>query len=458
MYVHSHLNTSFPKRELRAVWMVTLDNKDFPTRPGLSSQEQQQELIELLDYHQKRGINAIFFQVRPAADAFYDSPYEPWSEWLSGRQGFPPQPYYDPLRFIIEECHRRNMELHAWFNPYRAVFSLRLSDISPNHIIRRKPHWFINYANHKQFDPGLPVVRNYICKVVMDVVKRYDVDGIHFDDYFYPYRQGGKDFPDDRTFQRFSGGFRNKADWRRDNVNKLIHMVHDSIQVAKPYVKFGVSPLGVWRNRTEDSRGSNTQVGQSSYDVLGADALTWLKEGWVDYIAPQLYWSLGHPRADYRELANWWARHHYGRHIYVGQALFKVNNDADSSWFEISEMPNQLRINKRYEAIQGSIFFRARDLMRNVNAIGDTLRQYFFKYPALIPTMPWKDNTPPPRPVNLRKIMTPKRLLLRWEAPTDSVHRYVLYRFQKDEPINLQDPSHIIAIQEENSYYQNHKK
>lgn len=449
-----------PKREFRAFWIVTLDNKDFPTRPGLRIEEMKAELIELLDYHQKKGMNAAIFQVRPAADAFYESKLEPWSEWLSGRQGLATRPFFDPLAFITEECHKRNMEIHAWFNPYRAVYSIEKSDLHPRHIVFRQPSWFVEYGNRKQFNPGIPAVRDYITSVVMDVVKRYDIDGVQFDDYFYPYKIWGKEFPDEGTFNYYGRGrFRNKADWRRDNVDRLIKMVHDSIQRAKPYVKFGISPMGVWRNRSEDPRGSATSVGQSCYDYLGADVRKWLEQGWIDYVAPQLYWSIGHERADYRALLDWWSANSFGRHIYVGQAFYKINKDKDRKWRNPRELLNQLALNRNSQSISGSIFFRARNLMDNTLAVTDTIRNRFYPYPALIPSMPWKDQTPPASPQQLRSIRTKKRVILKWEAPKklfeeDRAVYYVIYRFRGNERVDISRVENIIAIQKELTFYE----
>lgn len=449
-----------PKREFRAFWIVTLDNKDFPSRPGMQVAEMKAELREMLNYHQRQGMNAAIFQVRPCADAFYYSEIEPWSEWLSGRQGIAIRPFFDPLAFIVEECHQRNMEIHAWFNPYRAVFSVDKSDVHARHIVNRQPSWFIQYGNRKQFNPGIPAVRHYITSVVMDVVKRYDIDGVQFDDYFYPYKIYGKEFPDDQTFNYYGRSrFRNKSDWRRDNVDQLIKMVHDSIQRAKPYVKFGISPMGVWRNRSEDPRGSATSVGQSSYDYLGADVRKWLEQGWIDYVAPQLYWSVGHPRADYRALIDWWSANDFGRHIYIGQAFYKINNDADTRWRNPRELPKQLAINRKSPSIEGSIFFRARSLMDNTLAVTDTIKERFYPYPALIPPMPWKDATPPGKPQKLRIIRTKKRAVLKWEAPQtlseqDRAAYYVIYRFKGNERIDLSQVENIISIQQENMYYE----
>ncbi|MDX2305410.1 MAG: family 10 glycosylhydrolase [Microscillaceae bacterium] len=448
-----------PKREFRAFWIVTLDNKDFPSRPGLSTEEQKAELIEILDYHQSRGMNAVIFQVRPSADALYASKMEPWSEWLSGKQGVSPQPFYDPLEFMIEQCHKRNMELHAWFNPFRAVYSIEQSDLAYNHISKQKPHWFLTYGKQQQFNPGIPEVRQYIAQVIMDVVKRYDIDGVQFDDYFYPYKIYGQEFPDEPTYRMYAGGSRDKSDWRRDNINQLIRMIHENIKKEKPHVKFGISPLGVWRNKSEDPRGSATSVGQSSYDYLAADVLKWLQEGWIDYIAPQLYWSIGHERADYLTLADWWANNSYGRHLYIGQATYKIGADNDRKWFDANQLPNQLRWNRSKPAILGSIFFRAKNFMDNEMAISDTLGQYFYNYPALIPTMPWIDHQAPAPPSGLKMVSTKKRIVLRWENPDETLARnevkyYVVYRFKLDEKTDLNNPRNIVSIQQEKLYFE----
>ena len=448
-----------PKREFRAFWLVTLDNKDFPSRPGLSIEEQKAELIEMLDYHHNLGMNAVIFQVRPSADAFYASKFEPWSEWLNGKQGMPPKPFYDPLEFMITECHRRNMELHAWFNPFRTVFSTEVSDVAYNHISKRRPQWCLQYGKHNQFNPGLPEVRRYVNNIVLDVVKRYDIDGVHFDDYFYPYKIYGKEFPDERTFRKYSRGFKNKADWRRDNINLLIKMIHDNIQKEKPYVKFGISPLGVWRNKREDPRGSATSVGQSSYDYLGADVLKWLENGWIDYVAPQLYWSIGHARADYITLADWWSNNNYGKHVYIGQATYKINRDNDFRWRNPREMANQLRVNRRKPAILGSIFFRSQSLLDNELHFTDTLSKRFYNHPALIPSMPWKDDQAPEAPQELNLVHSKKRVVLSWEAPkseneANQAKYYVIYRFLKGTKIDLNNPKNILSIQQELLYYE----
>lgn len=446
-----------PKREVRAFWIVTLDNKDFPSQPGLSNEMQREELRNILDYHQKQGMNTAIFQIRPSADAFYASSIEPWSEWLMGQQGQAPQPFYDPLAFLVEECHQRNMELHVWLNPYRVVYNVELSDVKAQPLMRKHSDWLITYGKHQQLNPGLPEVRSYILSVIMDVVRRYDVDGIQFDDYFYPYKIWKKEFPDESTFRRYGQGFRDKSDWRRDNVSQLIKMVHDSLQQTKPHIKFGISPMGVWRNIQDDPRGSDTQAGQPSYDYLGADVLAWLEEGWIDYVAPQLYWSIGHPRADYATLVKWWSKNTFGRHLYIGQAFYKINQDDDKKWYRSSEIPDQIRLNRTYPEVSGSIFFRAKNLMDNPRGATDSLGTNFYAFPALIPTMPWKDKIAPNVPQSLRKIRTPKRVLLKWEAPEiakdgEIAHYYIVYRFTNDENPNISQTQNIVSIQKETQF------
>ncbi len=334
-----------PKYELRAAWIATVVNIDWPTQSNLSTEQQKQEFIELLDLMEDVGMNAVIMQVRPAADAFYYSKYEPWSQWLTGTQGKAPKPYYDPLDFMVKQAHKRNMEFHAWFNPYRAVFKYEQTKTDKNHITNTKPEWFFTYGPHKFFNPGLPEVRTFVTDVIQDVVRRYDIDAVHFDDYFYPYRRRnpeGKiiDFPDSveyvkynrkypdslisvstfdkdsnmiaETIQDTTKLFQNKADWRRNNVDLIIKLLHDSIKAEKDYVKFGISPFGIWRNKKEDPRGSETN-GYTNYDGLYADILKWMEEDWIDYVAPQLYWKIGKKVAAYEVLAEWWANNSMNR-------------------------------------------------------------------------------------------------------------------------------------------------
>ena len=385
--------------EFRGVWIATVVNIDWPAEKGLSVEEQKASFIKLLDIHQRNGINSVFVQVRPAADAFYPSQYEPWSEYLMGKQGVPPNPYYDPLAFMIEETHKRGMEFHAWINPYRAVFNIKTSSVSPTHITRIHPEWFLTYGTTKYFNPGIPEVREYVCKVVKDIVTRYDIDGIHMDDYFYPYRIAGKEFPDEKTYLTYGKGLTKDA-WRRSNCDSIIKNIYETITDANPRVKFGVSPFGVWRNKNMDIEGSKTTAGTTSYDDLYADILLWLRMGWIDYVAPQIYWECSHNQCPYNELLDWWSKHTYGKHLYIGHANYKANSNA--AWRNKNELPNQIIALRGMKLTQGSAFFSSQDLVRNTNGWADSLRENYYALPAIVPPMSWIDSTIPPKPIVIK--------------------------------------------------------
>ena len=380
-------------REMRGVWIATVKNLDYPSSGFLSTAEQKKEFIDLLNYYSKTGINAVFFQVRPAADAFFPSEYEPWSEWLTGKQGKAPYPYYDPLKFMIKECHKRNIQFHAWINPFRAVATIEYADIAENHITNRKPEWFFTYGINKYFDPGIPEVRKYVTNIIKDIVERYDIDGVHFDDYFYPYPirdEHGKivPIPDNKTFNTYNGGFDNIEDWRRNNMDIFIKDVFDAVKTTKPYVAFGVSPSGVWRNKSKDPEGSNTR-GLAHYDYLYSDVLKWLKNGWIDYVAPQLYWPVGNKYADYITLVNWWSKHTYGKQLYIGQAVYNVNKDSkDPSWRNPNELPKQIRINRNNPEVLGSIFYRSKSMLANPLGFCDSLQYHYYRKKVLPPLIP----------------------------------------------------------------------
>ncbi|HXD77506.1 MAG TPA: family 10 glycosylhydrolase, partial [Puia sp.] len=314
-----------PKYEFRAAWVASVENIDWPSQKGLSVDSQKVEFTRLLDMHQRNGLNAVVVQIRPAADAFFPSPYEPWSEWLTGVQGQPPSPYYDPLAFMIEETHKRGMEFHAWCNPYRAVHTIGKSSVASDHVSRQHPDWFVRFEKTLYFDPGNKEVQRYLVTVVRDIVRRYDIDALHFDDYFYPYDivEGGgrKDFPDDASYAKYGNGL-SKGDWRRANVDSVIEEIGKAVKEERPHCKFGVSPFAIWRNIDKDPEGSNTHAGVTDYDNLYADILLWLRKGWIDYVVPQIYFEFSHPRAPYALLVDWWARHTYGRQCYIGLAPF----------------------------------------------------------------------------------------------------------------------------------------
>ncbi|GAB3818118.1 family 10 glycosylhydrolase [Pontibacter rugosus] len=386
--------TPSPKREFRAVWIASVANIDWPAQKGLSTEAQQKAFTAILDDHQKNGMNAVIVQIRPAADALYRSQLEPWSEWLTGKQGKELSSPYDPLDFMLTQSHQHGMEFHAWFNPYRATFDAK-AITAPDHITRRKPEWFIKYDGKLLFNPGIPEVRTYITSVIMDVVRRYDIDGVHFDDYFYPYPVANTAFADDSTFTRYNNGFRNKNDWRRNNVDLLIKGISDSINAVKPYVKFGISPFGVWKNKAEDPAGSATRAGAPTYSTLYADTRKWMQLGWIDYLVPQVYWHIGHKAADYKTIVEWWSLNSFNRHLYIGHSAYKVGTDANAAWQDSNEIPRQLRLNRSLPAVGGSVYFSSKSVLKNTNHMQDSLRSYYC-YPALVPLMNWKQAKPLP--------------------------------------------------------------
>ena len=373
-----------PRIELRAVWVATVSNIDYPSSPTVNSDVQKQEFIKLLDMHQQNEMNAVIVQIRPATDAFYPSALEPWSQWFTGRQGQPPVPYYDPLLFMITETHKRKMEFHAWMNPYRAMFNIDNSFISASHITKIHPDWFLTYGDKKYFDPGNKQVQKYVTNVVKDVVSRYDVDAIHFDDYFYPYRIAGKEFPDNVSFIKYGKGM-NLDDWRRSNTDSVILMLSRVIKQESKKCQFGISPFGVWRNADKDSRGSNTQAGQTNYDDLYADILLWLKNGWIDYVAPQLYWEIGHNKADFNTLIEWWSKNSFGKNCYIGLGIYRAGSNA--AWKDKTQLPRQIEKLRNTPNINGMIFFSSKTFEKNPNGWNDSLRLNYFREPALLPKM-----------------------------------------------------------------------
>ena len=440
-----------PKYEFRGVWVATVDNIDFPSNKFLNSFNQRAEFVNLLDMHKRNGMNAVVVQIRPAADAFYPSQYEPWSEWLTGKQGVPPSPYYDPLQFMITETHKRGMEFHAWMNPYRAEFRIGKSSIAPTHITKVHPEWFINYGTVKYFDPGNKDVQKFVCTVVDDVVSRYKIDAIHFDDYFYPYRIAGKEFEDTASFRKYGNGM-DRETWRRSNVDSIILMLSKTIKNANPYCKFGISPFGVWRNIDKDPEGSNTKAGQTNYDDLYADILTWLRMKWIDYVAPQLYWEFGQRVVGYEVLVDWWARHAYGRQMYIGQGIYRALEPKSYAWKNKNELPNQIKKLREYPQIQGSIFFSSSTFNSNPNGWSDSLRNNYYKSPAIVPPMPWIDSIQPERPElvfdSTKQNLYPYSIdfYLKPDSATERVNRYVIYHFDDIEDLNTEDPKNIKEI------------
>ena len=361
----------------RGAWIATVANIDWPSVEAVGDKEKQQaEMVWILDSLASLGINAVIFQVRPTADALYYSKYEPTSHWLMGTQG--DSLTWDPLVWTIEEAHKRNMEVHVWLNPYRVnLAKTDTSEICADHIWRQHPEWFWCYAKQLYFDPGLPITREWICTIVQDIVSRYDIQAIHMDDYFYPYPQGKQPLPDTKTFEHFPRGFTDIRDWRRDNVNMAIQAISQTIKECKPEVEFGISPFGVWRNADVDSTGSATKAGITNYDDLYADIRLWIREGWIDYVLPQLYWEIGKKVADYEVLAHWWANEVKGTKckLYIGMAPYRLEGaSAKTPWGQGNEIGRQMKLNRTIPEISGECFYSTRPLLRNPRGVCDTIR------------------------------------------------------------------------------------
>lgn len=439
---------SQPKQEFRAVWVATVANIDWPSKPGLTTQQQQNEVIDILEMHQRLGMNALIFQARPSADAFYPSKLEPWTRYLTGTPGKAPEPFYDPLQFWIEESHKRGMEFHAWLNPYRVAQNIN-QPLAGNHVAFQHPEWILKYGDKLYFDPGLPQTREFVVSVVKDIVTRYDVDAIHFDDYFYPYPLE-ESFPDTTSFAMYNRGFSamNKGDWRRENVDILIKMLNDTIKNTKPWVKFGISPFGVWRNKSDDPRGSDTKGGTSNYDHLYANVIKWQELGWIDYLLPQIYWQIGHPAVDFKTLANWWAGNSFNRGMYVGLAVYKSEAGATvKEWGTPTELPKQVKLVRSVNGLSGSAFYSSKHFKRDLFGFQDSLTSELYSRPAIVPPMPWIDKNPPAAVSKIRK--SGKKV--KWKTKKagnemDKPWQYVVYGYEKDAAFDSDNPKFIWGL------------
>lgn len=404
-----------PKRQLRGVWIASVSNINWPSAPGLTAEQQRTELTTMLDRLVALRMNAVYLQVRPAADALYASRLEPWSRYLTGTQGG--DPGYDPLEFAVAEAHARNLELHAWLNPYRVSTDTDVDALVPWHAARRHPDWVVSYGGQLYFDPGVPAVHEFDLEVITDIVRRYDVDGIHFDDYVYPYPVGTEQFDDDASFAAYGRGFASRADWRRDNADRLVAAVGPAIHEVKPWVKWGVSPFGIWRNVATDSRGSNT-TGLQSYDAIYADSRGWVREGWLDYIAPQVYWNIGFPAAAYDALVPWWSDVVRGTDVQllIGQDVAKIDTNNPAAWLDPAEMPNHLIFNRSYPAVAGDIYFDVTKLLTDPLGFADRLADDLYADPALVPVMPRLPGAAPAPPALLHARPGASGVALRWFA------------------------------------------
>ncbi|MDA3861865.1 MAG: family 10 glycosylhydrolase [Melioribacteraceae bacterium] len=423
---------------MRAAWLSTVRNIDWPTAPTNSSEKKIEDLIGIIDYLKNANLNTVIMQVRPASDAMYVSNIEPWSYWLTGQQGKAPSPFFDPLQIAIEESHKRGMELHAWLNPYRVrleSYNLALDEMN---VARQHPDWVLNIDGDEILDPGLPEVRQHIVNVITDIITNYDLDAIHFDDYFYLESITNQDA---ETFATYPNGFTNLGDWRRNNVNELLRMIYSTIQVLNPRVKFGQSPPGIWKSGVPEGTS-----GWNVYSSIYCDAVTWFDEQIIDYLAPQLYWAFSGGQ-DYGKLAPWWASVSNNRHVYPGLAFYRVGE----STFDNTQIGKMVSLNRTIDNIQGEVYFTSNNFEENRGGVNDTLKNNYYKYPALVPSMDWKDIDAPNKPINLRfdRVIGVGTTALTWDIPSgEDIKFYVLYRSTSSsfDTTNISDSKNIFKI------------
>lgn len=454
---HAQKREIQPKNEFRAVWIATVVNIDWPKSCTDSVEKQKNDFITILDTYQRLNYNAVIVQIRSVGDALYPTTLAPWSRYLTGKEGQAPNPNYDVLEWMISEAHARGFEFHAWLNPYRATFDLKTETLSPNHDYYKHPDWMIKYGGKYYYNPALPEVQQHLTSIVEEVVIKYDIDAIHFDDYFYPYVVKGEDFNDTASYQKFGNGL-SLADWRRSNVTNFVKNISFGIKKLKPWVQFGISPFGVWRNKTFDPKGSLT-YGTSNYDDLFADPMDWMNNNWVDYIVPQLYWSIDYksPSAvSYAKLLKWWSENvPSNTALYIGNSTYKIRGDADKRWNNKYEISNQIDLARSYPNVQGNGFYSAKWFVNKNQDVVKNLQEDQYKYPAL----------PPPVP-NLKKEVTESLSINSITKDTATYYisfhkpklltrvRYIMVYGAKDaSKINVNDPSQIldkIAVTEEN--------
>lgn len=441
---------SLPKREFRGAWIHTVGNQQFK---NMTADSIKRMLSTTLDNFSRAGINAVIFQIRPQADAFYISEIEPWSRFLSGEQGVAPEEIWDPLAFMIEESHKRGMELHAWCNPYRVTSNDR-EQLHPNHLYFKRPELFRKYGKQLYFDPGEPESIEHTVKVIADIVSRYDVDAIHFDDYFYPYPIPFEEFHDDASFVKYASGqgfeYWQKGDWRRNNVATLIRELNDTIKAIKPWVRFGISPFGIHRNLKDTPDGSGSQTnGLSNYEQLFADIPHWLKMGWIDYNVPQLYWKIGHPAADYKTLIEWWNSGNFGRHLYIGQNI-STFKEPDIENPGRSQFKTKMELTRSLTNVHGNVWWPGWSLNTNPDGFTDSLEVDYQRHPALIPAYTFIDSIAPD-PVSFTRL---RNGLLEWShtqriKTTDSMQFpqfFAIYRFPEGVNSDITNSEYLFKI------------
>ncbi len=450
--------TTPPKREFRGVWIATVFNIDFPARPTTDAEAIKTEWLNLLDFYKNLNFNALLIQVRPSGDALYRSDLAPWSRYLTGKQGVAPSDGFDPLAFMISTAHAKGIEIHAWLNPYRASMdNEEPSQMADNHVLKQHPEWCIKFNKRYIFDPGLPETREHVAQVVEELVRNYDLDAIHFDDYFYPYKNGKEEFRDGASYTKYGTGFNSVEDWRRNNVDLLIEDVSRKIKAIKPRCQFGISPFGVWRNQNRDPLGSATLGGNTCYDDLYADVRKWLQNGWIDYVAPQCYWQMGFSIADYTTLVNWWAANSFGKTVYIGHAAYRVGQSSsrEPSWGDVEEIPRQIALSRVVKGVKGSIFFSSKSLMKNPLGLTDKLRNEWYNVPAFAPIVIKDTSTMFCEAPTLKQVEGDGTdVVLSWMGSKQDCKRkpfhYIVYRFDGNK-VNFDNPRNILAMIDGNS-------
>ncbi|MCR5696982.1 MAG: family 10 glycosylhydrolase [Marinilabiliaceae bacterium] len=442
-------NESKPQREMRGLWVSVIGNIDWPTVKGLSPSALQAEATTILDRAASMGLNTIFLQVRPSCDVIYPSKIEPYSQYVVGEnfERLDSLANFDALKFWIEQAHHRGIELHAWINPFRVTPMLDYP-CDTSHISQTHPEWVIKYAGKLYLDPGIPEARRHVISVIDEIVNNYDIDGIHFDDYFYPYPVDNELFGDTASYRLYNPNNLAINDWRRSNVDSVIFNVDSLIKSQKSWLAFGISPFGVWRNSEDDPRGSETKAGVTDYDVLCADVLKWISEGWIDYVVPQIYWHAGHKTVDFDTLQRWWsAQSTEHTRVFVGHALFKVNSGA-SAWKNVNEMPMQIAKVRADEGIDGSVFFSYRQFNRDLYDLESQMKSDIYAHRSLVPLVLDCDDDIDLEIDKIGHIGTKIRWTL--DGDDENLRFYVVYRYKKYEQFDPSDPRYIYAITDRN--------
>lgn len=434
-----------PKHELRGAWIATVVNIDWPKNGKDALEKKKQDYLEILNFYQDLNFNAAIVQVRTAGDAFYPSELSPWSAYLTGEQGAAEEEYAELLQWMIDATHEKGMEFHAWMNPYRATFNLDTTSLSKEHDFYRHPEWMIRYGTKYYYNPALPEVQDHLVNITNELVENYNIDAIHFDDYFYPYKIKDEVFRDHKSFEKYRLEGQSLADWRRANVDSLISKLHHGIKSRKPWVQFGISPFGVWRNKSVDPRGSDTRAGQTNYDDLYADPLSWLRNGWIDYLAPQIYWTLDHELASHRTILNWWNTNTSNANLYVGNGAYRALTDKDPDWQDKEQLIKQVNLAREAEKVGGNIYFSAKSLMNDREEVVDLLKKEY-RYPTLTPPLMNTSSRPVISGISLERQMENTAVVKLELSSGDPLKEMVIYNMKRPRKRKAEKGSSVQTI------------